>query len=80
MKLEELYKVGTEIHGGEYKDDKFITRRTDTQVFERTHGNTERKYYDSGIITKDPVYWKMTPKTRRRKIDNEYYISLMKLS
>ena len=81
MKLGELFKVGERIHYGEDVFEFNIKRvDNDTIKFEVMIPNLNKKYLDCGIITRDPKYWQLTPKTRRKKIDDNFYISLMKFT
>ena len=81
MKLKELFKIGDSIHKGEsvIGFNKEIVDN-DTIKFDMMISNLSKKHLDCGIITKDPKYWKLTPKTRRKRIDEKYYISLMKFT
>jgi len=78
MKLGELFKIGETIHQGESVSDFNINKiDNDTIKFDLMISNLNKKNLDCGIITKNPIYWKLTPKTRRKSIDKKYYISLM---
>jgi hypothetical protein len=80
MNIKELFEVALEIHKGEYGGLDFKIRRIDekTLVFDKVVQNLNKRCHESGIITSDPKYWSLTPSRRRKKIDNEFYISLMK--
>ena len=51
-----------------------------TIVFDKVVKNLNKRCHESGIITSDPKYWAMTPYKRRQRIDEEFYISLMKFA
>ena len=78
MKLKELFEIGETIHKGEnvIGFNKEVVDN-DTIKFNIMISNLNKKNLDCGIITKDSIYWKLTPKTRRKRIDEKYYISLM---
>jgi hypothetical protein len=61
---------------------EFNINRVDnnTTKYEIMIPNLNKKYLDCGIITRDPKYWRLTPKTRRKRIDENFYISLMKFN
>lgn len=78
MKLGELFKIGERIHNGEDIFEFNINRVDDDTIkFDTMTSNLNTKYLDCGIITRDPKYWRLTPKTRRKRIDENFYISLM---
>jgi len=80
MNIKELFEVGEEIHKGEYGGLDFKIQRIDSKtiVFDKVVQNLNKRCHESGIITSDPKYWAITPYKRRQRIDEEFYISLMK--
>jgi hypothetical protein len=81
MKLEQLFEIGKKISEGESVSLFKVTQLNEKTIeFEVLKENLNKEYKDCGIITSDPKYWYLTPKTRRRKLSDEVYISLMKFS
>ena len=93
LTIESLFEIGEKIHEGGYEktndskesegfviDFKIYRIDDDTIVFERRTPKLNKQSHECGIITKDPKYWNMSMRRRRRKIDDTFYISLMKFS
>lgn len=92
--LEYLFEIGQDVykgiefstlregqeHIGAYNEIEYKIKRLnqDTVEFERLNPDLNKKYHECGLVTRDKQYWRVTTKGRKRKLNDDYYITLMK--
>lgn len=89
MKCEKQYKIAEEVHKGKENIEleekevvNVIERVNETKTFtiwKEEEEHVRKGYKNCGVISKEEKYWNYTPKSRRRKLSNGYYIYLMRI-
>ena len=86
MKLTKQYEICEKVYKNELKESELVIveelegdiKRVKMYKSNEVH---ERKNYENcGVITKDKEHWFRTRKTRRKKLNEEYIIYLMRFT